>query len=603
MIVSRLSTHEWALRFVAPHYPRVAEILTYPMVPVILDRIDANPGAIFIVQGSPQIFKTLVAQIYELRSQMIEPANGLWYCKNEPTAEQIASEKFNPLYDAAMPKARIRQKDDELAPALLFADRTKRTTTHYAQPSGPHLLFLSAGVEVNRQSKSAENLYLDESWAYSPGWIKEIQRRREDAPRYREIHLQTGPTEGTFSEELWEQSTQEVWHPRCVACKKLVPPEVGDGKTVGGLRYESGPSVRDEEGNRILAVTRATVTFECPRCGHRHVNSENSRQRMNDGGVFVSMNANPESHIHGFRVPKLPLRDWADIAIEKITAARAIKRGDLSLQEDFVRKTEAKTWHLMLHLAKRKDRPIGKYKMGDEWADEAKDEYGRPWRIATIDVQQDYYILVIRMWGKFSRSRLRWTSKPLSETEINETLAKHKVLRERVFLDCRFYTVRVRRLAVRNGWKTLMGDKAQRDYLHKDGIRRIYDEPRLIEAFQGKKEQGRFPLCLENLFSKQAALTRLHILKTETCQPDPVRAEIIEPIFTMAEDAPEWYYRENEAHHMVIEEDKFGEQRTVWTGLKEDHAGDCEAMQVVAASMAELTGAESLEPETPPGKG
>jgi len=31
--------------------------------------------------------------------------------------------------------------------------------------------------------------------------------------------------------------------------------------------------------------------------------------------------------------------------------------------------------------------------------------------------------------------------------------------------------------------------------------------------------------------------------------------------------------------------------------MKEDHAGDCEAMQIVFASMAGLVGAESLETE------
>lgn len=596
MSVRRLSTYGFALRFVAPHFPRIEEILALPMVRFILDTIDENPGCIFIIQGAPQIFKTLVGQLVALRSQMIEPVPSLWYGKNEETADRMADEKFNPLFDTAMPKARLKDDAGEPQPSVLFADRTKRTKTHYALPNGEQLLFLSAGPTINRQSKSATNIFLDEPWEFEPGWIKEIQRRRGDAERYREIHMQTGPTAGSYSEELWEQSSQYVWHMRCEKCAKLIPPEIGDGKTVGGLRFESGPSVRDEEGKRILSATRATVTLECPRCGHRHPNSAHARQKINERGLFVGMNPTPEFHIIGFRVPSIALKDWGEIVIEKITAARAMKRGDLTLMEDLVRKAEARTWHAKLHLSKKKERPIGKYKMGDKWAEEKKDEYGRPWRIASIDVQQDYFVLTIRMWGPWSRSRLLFACKPLSVTEINEVLTKFQVIRERVWLDARHNPAVVRKIAVQNGWKVFMGDKAKREYLHEDGIRRIYDEPTFIDAFIGTKDQAKLPPCTQVLFSKQAALSRLHILRTEVCQPDPHHADVIEPIWTAAEDAPEWYWREIDAHYLEMEEDKFGEQRWVWKGMKEDHAGDTEAMGVVAASMAELTGSESIEP-------
>lgn len=598
MSIRRLSTYEFAQRFVCPRYPRIAEILAYPMVKTILDRIDDNPGCIFVIQGSPQIFKTLIGQLRALRNQMLKPAPALWYAMNKETADQIAEEKFNPLYDACLPRESI---GGALVPVLMFTNRHKRTTAKYALPTGDELLFLSQGVKINRQSKSAEELYIDEGWEYEAGHIKEIQRRREDFARFTEIHMQTGPTWGSFSHELWEQSSKEVWHLRCTnsECRKLFPPDVGNGTDPGGLRYESGPSVRDPEGVRILPRTRETVTLECPHCRVRIPNTSHSRAALNDGGCYVATNANPEYHIHGFRVPKLPLRDWGDIVIEKIVADRAKRRGDMSLKEDFVRKTEADVWNEEKQLGGKKLRPIGPYKMGEEWADEMKDEYGRPWRFADIDVQDGYYVLVIRMWAKWSRSRLRWASKPLSITEINDTLAKHGVLRERVFLDSRFEPKRVQRLAVMNNWKTLMGDKEQRDYKHDDGIRRIFDTPKAIDAFIGTDEQTRHPFCVETLFSKQSALNRLHLLRTEVCKPDPARPEYEEPIWTAADDAPEWYWREIDAHYRVKEVEKDGTERWVWKGLKDDHAGDCEAMHVVTASMANLTGAESLT-ETKP---
>ena len=596
MTVRRLSTYEFALRFVAPRYPRIAEILAYPMVRTILDRIDDNPGCIFVILGAPQIFKTLIGQLVALRAQMIDPRPSIWYGKNEITAEQVNDEKFGPLYDNCMP-AVVLKGEDEAKPALLYADKYKRTKSRYTLPSGDQLMFLSAGVDINRQSKSAQDLLLDEPWEYDPGWIIEIQRRRADFPRFREIHMTTGPTHGTLACQVWEQSTQEVWHMRCPACKKLIPPEVGDGAQPGGLRYESGAKVRDAEGKRIMSETRASVYFECPHCLVKHANNAHTRAALNDGGIFVSTNANPEFHIHGFRVPALPLRDWSDIVVEKIMAGRAKKRGDMTLTEDLHRKTYATVWREEEHYKDAKLRPVGPYKMGQEWADELKDEAGRPWRFATIDVQQDYYVLVIRMWGKWSRSRLRWASKPMSPTEIVETCQAHGVIRERVFFDARFEPTRVRRLAVLNGFKTLMGDRTQRDYHHKeDGLRRIYDEPKFIDAFAGTTDQSRYPICVEWLFSKQSALHRLFLLRTEKCRPDPMQPEAEEPIWTAAEDAPDWYWREIDAHYKVKETEKDGSERWVWKGMKEDHAGDCEGMHVVVASMGGLTGAESVAP-------
>jgi len=37
----------------------------------------------------------------------------------------------------------------------------------------------------------------------------------------------------------------------------------------------------------------------------------------------------------------------------------------------------------------------------------------------------------------------------------------------------------------------------------------------------------------------------------------------------------------------------------VWHGQKEDHADDCEAMQVIVATALGLTGAESMETAPP----
>lgn len=588
MTVARLSTYEFAVRFIAPRFPRIAEILAYPMVRPILDRIDAHQGAIFLIHGAPQLFKTLIGQIYALRSQWLDPVPALWYEKNTDSAEEVAEEKLNPLFDAVMPSVIARPGASEPTPAILFADRNKRTKTSYTLPNGAIFRFLSAGVKLNRQGKSAQDILLNEPWEFEPGWIKDIQSRREDYRRYREIHMLTGPTWGSYSHELWEQSTKEVWHMRCPACGKLMPPEFGDGNEPGGIRYESGPSVRDAEGKRILSATRATVRLECPRCGARHPNNDHTRAALNAGGAYVATNPTPEFHIHGFRCPALPLRDWADITIEKITADRALRRGDQTLLEEFIRKRCADVWREDQHLQEKRSRPVSRYLLGQEWDQEARDPAGRPARAATVDVQIDHLVVVIRMWGRNGMSRLRWCEKVTTPSRVRDLCLEHGVIPERCYLDARHEPDYVRRVAAAHGWRVLLGED-DKDYYHKaSGLRRIFSEPRFIDAFAGTGRTS--GVVAQFMFSKQSALTRLHLLRNLPSASD-------QAVWSAADNAPEWYWKECDAHYRKKCHAADGSPYFVWMGLKDDHAGDCEAMQIVFASMAGLVGAESLDTE------
>jgi hypothetical protein len=165
---------------------------------------------------------------------------------------------------------------------------------------------------------------------------------------------------------------------------------------------------------------------------------------------------------------------------------------------------------------------------------------------------------------------------------------EHGVIPERVYLDGRHEPDYVRRIAAQNGWRVLMGED-DKDYYHKEtGLRRIFSPPRGVEAYSGTGVRS--GVAVQFMFSKQSALTRLHLLRTL-----PTSSE--EPVWSAADDAPEWYFKEIDAHYRVKKHAQDESVYYVWQGLRDDHAGDCEAMQIVFASMAGLIGAESLETE------
>jgi hypothetical protein len=227
-------------------------------------------------------------------------------------------------------------------------------------------------------------------------------------------------------------------------------------------------------------------------------------------------------------------------------------------------------------------------------------------RFATIDVQQDYYVLGIRMWGKSSASRLRFVARPKSIPEIKDILKAHEVADRHVFMDSRHDSTSVRRRAAMAGWTTMQGDgrtdgTAPKSYLHTDGIRRIYDEePKNLDAHIGTITEGQGANVMEWLFSKQSALDRLHLLRTETFTPDPTRADYTEPLHACPEDTPEWYWKQAFSHRRKTLTNRDGSLTQIWFGGHDDHAEDVEAMGVVVATMAGLTGTETLPVEEKP---
>lgn len=168
-------------------------------------------------------------------------------------------------------------------------------------------------------------------------------------------------------------------------------------------------------------------------------------------------------------------------------------------------------------------------------------------------------------------------------------------------MDARYNPQAVRKIAAFMGWRTMMGDsnivggKAMKDYAHPDGVRRIFDQPKIIDAMSGLELQAQSTgsCVIETLFSKNSALDRLAILRdADSKAPDGT------PLWTAASDAPDWYFAEVNAHYRKRIEEANGGHHSEWHGMKNDHADDCEAMSVVVASALNFTGAESLTPAT-----
>lgn len=582
-MIRRKTTYSWAQKHAADN-PDIAAALALPQLRPILDAIDEYRAARFVILTVPQVFKSLAGQLRYMRSKQVEPRSSLWYRESKDQLEGFAAEKFNALFDACAP----------LRP-LCYRDRNKRKTLGATYPDGTALALLSAATRGNRQSRTACDIFLDEPWLFEPGWIGQISKRRGAYPHdYREIYMTTGPTKDTETDQVWESSDKRVWHVRCPKCEQLFFParthHNDKQERIGGLQYET---VLKPDGKPDDAAIAASVRYQCPLCREILENSDATRLAMNGTvdaprGEYIVTNPGAAPRTFGWHVHHIALKDWAEVAIKMVKATLARQRGDFTVLEEVTRFYDAATWDPEPQLQEAKARPLGGYKMGEEWAEEAKDPDGRPVRAATVDVQLDHFVLVIRMWSKTGASRLRYCDKVTTPARIRDLCMEHGVIPQRVFLDARHEPDYVRKVAAKYGWRVLMGED-DKDYFHKEsGMRRIFSEPRVIEAFAGSGNlSGK---VAQFMFSKQSALTRLHLLRTLPSASGAL-------VWSVADDAPEWFFKEIDAHYRKKVHAPDGTEYFVWHGLKGDHAGDCEAMQIVFASMAGLIGAESLETE------
>lgn len=605
----RISTYKFAQRLAAhlddAAAEKIRDALARPQIVDILHTLDGpRPMRAFIL-ACYQVFKSLAGQLHLARNAVVNPGKSLWYHPTGPDVATFADDKLNPLLDA-----------HPIIRALTYDNRSSSTKLRRSLAGGFTLQLLSFSTERDRHSRSARDLYVDEVHQIEePGTIKQIRARHGDFERdFLELYMSTGLTANTDAATEWATTDQRVWHCRCPACQKLFEPRFAhyaeDGETiVAGLRWERHYLESGLPDERAIAPT---VAYECPRCHARHPDTSATRLAFSGTadaprGIYVMQNSRAYARSPGWNFSALSVRAWLPLIIRFEEAQLALRRGEYEPLAKFIREELAGIWDPEIYLRRKAARPIAPYKMGEDWPLE-NSAHPLGSRFATIDMQQDYFVLVIRMWGTRSNSRLRFCARPKSVSEINDHLAAHHVEKRHVFLDSRHDTTRARRIAAMMGWNTMQGDgradgTAPKSYLHADGLRRIYDEePKILDAHIGTINEGQGANAVEWLFSKQSALDRLHLLRIEQYAPDPLRPDYMEPLHACPEDTPEWYWEQAFRHFRKATTNKDGSLTHTWFANGNDHAEDCEAMNVVVATMAHLTGAETLPEEKPADK-
>jgi hypothetical protein len=566
----------------------------WPQIVDFLDALDAGTGKTLIAMMPPQRGKTLAAQLHLARNVAMSPRRVVWYSRTSVDSRSISDTKLKPLLDGTDSIRRVRYTDpDSRGRGLLFRF-----------PGAPVEL-LSAEVQTHRNLRSGQTLYLDEAWQYPERAIAEIFKRA-DSYGWRRQHVitTTAPDKGHELDILWESSTCHEWHLACPGCGLAFVPRWNN---------EMFPMEQVADEGKRINVARSSETVRCkPPCGCGPYEWTPALQaRMNDrtrGAGYKPTNPNALPDVAGYRFNALATDPWPRVAADWVTAMNAIRAGDPALMREFRIKRLCEAWS-----SERDENPeapaieVGPYNLGDAWADEAKDQDGRPYRFLSVDVQRTHFWAVIRAWAADGRSRLVARSKLLTPHEIEAFAAQHDVpfgrwfealgpdgreivtCESRVFLDSKFNTQEVFRICAEHGFHAVNSHSRQ-SYKHGDGTWRLYDERRLVDPMQGHRTGWR-KRVLNFFFAADAAKDRMAVLREQT-GIDGL------PCWTAAMDSGDEYARQIGAEAKVKVFKADGKTYAYkWKMLsRNNHYFDCETIQIVAASMAGLIGDDAPAP-------
>jgi Phage terminase large subunit (GpA) len=581
-----ISTLGWAAREVRldgkPFDPGQFPLMQEPAA-----ALDGLRGAQFLLLFPTQVFKTLLMQLRLLRNIVVEPRRALWYAPTGEEARDFAHEKLDPLI-AATPSvmARLPRNVD---------DRGGSTLKKFVDAP---VSILSANVRAHRNSHSAHDLYLDEPWQYDPGALTEILRRISDRVSETSQVLMAS-TAGDVETELhafWQASSQHTWRAACPGCGALTPLEVGNAEDPGGLKWDCNEHTTEPDGRWKVREAASTARWECPACRSQFVYSPVLLDRLNDpkrGARYFQENPRPDPRKFSYRASALAFRPWDKIVSDFLEAQNAKRLGSFELLEDFTRKVSLRFYDPGRAVDTTQKRPPGDYRVGDEWPLEGKDPEGRPLRTLHVDVQRDHFWVLARRWsnlpGSFGHSRVLHWSRVVVSTEIEAIRKSLGIIPSRVTIDAKYLPQQVREICSAYGFIAVQGDAAQ-DYLHPDGIRRIYTPIRPVEIFLGGSASRR--VCFEVKFSTNQIAHRLHTLRRTT---DTFGRHL----WTAATDLPGEYFEQIDGEVLIRKRNPKGGWAFEWKKVRDNHALDCERQAVVMASMLRLLGWEAITPARP----
>lgn len=518
-----------------------------PWLRGVLDAFQSDETREIILMAGSQCAKTSPMLIALAWSVKHAPAPTLWITGDDNLAKDASMERITPTLERC----------PDAAP-LLLNNRLDKTTWKI------RLRTCTVDIAGAQSSTVLEQnpyrlIFGDEVRQWPAGSLQKVEKRQRSYQEAKRCFFSTPANKGDEFHERFLAGTQETWHYPCQACGEFQP-------------------------MRWVNLKRDPLGLECEKCKHLHLDAPAVRRHICEAGRWQAGNATPHARVRSFHWNAIlvPWVQWADLHAEWARANDLLKLGNVEPLKVFICETLGEPWEEQ-EFSATKEIATSPYTFAaalpDRW----------DFRFFTIDVQMDELWGAVRDWKRDGSSRLVWCGKMDTWGEARAMQARVAAKDWDTFVDSGFNSHTVYAKALEFGWVTLKGSPLENFTHTKAGKtkKRLYSEKVPIDTGIGTVHQGN-PRGIIPLYhwSNPAAKDILDRLRSGRGATWAVPQEI-----------PDFYAKHMSGEVKKESRDKrTGAVKWEWVKVRKDqHLWDCEAMQIVAASMERILTGEASE--------
>lgn len=473
----------------------------------------------------------------------------------------------------------------ENCPPALERMNKKESRWQSSQFDRMHLWTLGAHNIRNLQRRSIRWLVADETWQFKHGHIAEAMSRVKAYGWLGKVILASqGSYEGDESSEIHASTDQREFTFECPSCRTRQP------YTWAQIRFPENYKVGDEYDFKLISVG---CKYECVSCKRTWDDNEGSRAEMRATGKFIAKNGNAEKGMVGFHYNSIAVRSWGDLAVRLIRAKQsATLFGDEGHRRIWKQKEMAESWSEepedIDHVVTPQD-----YKMLEDWADEGgfidgklvpadripevKDLKGfRRLRFLSVDVQNNGFYCLARMWSLDGRSRLLHWEFVERWDQIEALRIKLSIDPAGVWIDSGYQTGDVYGQAAHFGYNCTKGSASN-------------DFPWLKKTQTGNKPFYR-PFSRPRKIQAGQKFTKLYLFSNLVFKDALYRLRKA-GIHSYAVDATEEY--EKQMNSEARQKTASGKPEWRLIGTRANHLWDCEVLGLIPATLLKLIGREA----------
>lgn len=436
-------------------------------------------------------------------------------------------------------------------------------------PASP-LVLTGADSPSKLQSKPMRYLWLDEVRNYPAGALEMVLKRTRAYWNAKRVIISTPDMTDDWVDRSFQAGDQRKLHVVCIHCGASQP-------LVWGLvKWDTNEATKTAGDYNYDELAR-TVRLECGYCKQAIYDRPDQRRELARTHQFVAANQNAPANKRSFSWNALipPWVRWSDCVQEFLEAKKAFRLGAIEPLKAFINETLGEPWSEG-YFFEGEDRTT--YEVGTELA-------GEVGRFLTIDVQLDHFWALGRAWAKGADSRRIAWRQLTSWGDVLALQQELKIPSRRVLVDSGYRTGEVYQACAKYGWLALKGTDDDGFYhsVRRHGksvlVRRSYSEPRPVDAHVGTAAGGR-KFCNLIKWSNPLVKDRLRRLLEDGKMQVPDREDPLEKAYKRQ--------MAGEYRKQIINK-QTGARKWIWYSPRgENHARDCEAMQVLGAILLDI---------------